>query len=103
MCHTLASDSAGGDMSGKRKENHCKHEQTGLRMGSTDSMQGNSASSIVLPHLVFCYVVIDLCVSQRSSLVSLMIIHPHATHSCITIGLGLLRYWLAGYTWCVEP
>ena len=63
MCHRLASDSAGGNMSGKRKENHCKHERTRLRMSSMDSMQGNSAGSIVLPHLVFCYVVIDLCVS----------------------------------------
>ena len=45
MCHTLASDSAGDEMSGKRKENHCKHERTGLRMNSTDSVQGNKASS----------------------------------------------------------
>lgn len=52
---------------------------------------GMSASNIAaLPHLVFCYVVVDFGISQRRSLVGMMIIHPCATHSCIAIGLRLL-------------
>lgn len=51
---------------------------------------GISASNIALPNLVFCYVVVDFGIGQRSSLVAMMIIHPCATHSCIAVGLRLL-------------
>ncbi len=63
----------------------------------------HNASSVTLPHLVLCDVVVDLGVGQRSPLVREMIIHPCATHPRIAIGLRLLRRRLARHARCVKP